>query len=167
MRTLPVILLGMLLLLSCSGHANRGESFADFDGQPRAISDYFSQDKWTIVMIWRHDCHVCNEEAAGYAFFHDGNEGARVLGLSMDGRANKDGAQAFIDNHDLPFENLIGEPRAVAAYFQEMSGKRFRGTPSFLVFAPGGRLMAAQGGAVPPDAISAFIDSQAAANAAQ
>ncbi len=160
LKTLPFIVLGALLLWMSSGHTRVSESFTDFDGQPRAVSDYLSPEKWTIVMIWRHNCHVCNEEAAGYAFFHDGNERAQVLGLSMDGQSDKDGAQAFIDNHDLSFTNLIGEPRAVASYFQGMTGQRFRGTPSFLVFAPGGRLMAAQVGAVPPDTIQAFIDSQ-------
>ncbi len=161
MKTLPFIVLGVLLMWTSGGHTNASGTFADFDGQPRAVSDYFSAQKWTIVMIWRHNCHVCNEEAAGYAFFHEGNERAQVLGLSMDGQSHKDGAQAFIDNHDLSFTNLIGEPSAVAGYFQGMTGQRFRGTPSFLVFAPGGRLMAAQGGAVPPDTIQAFIDSQA------
>lgn len=111
-------------------------------------------------MIWRHDCHVCNEEAAGYAFFHDGNERTQVLGLSMDGMMDKNGAEAFIDNHDLPFTNLLGEPGAVATYFQGMTGQRFRGTPSYLVFAPSGKLMAAQGGAVPPEVISEFIKSR-------
>ena len=160
MRYYSLIFFTTLLFSVSSGHANGDKSFTDFEGQPRALSEYFSKEKWTVVMIWRHDCHVCNEEAAGYAFFHDGNERTQVLGLSMDGMMDKNGAEAFIDNHDLPFTNLLGEPGAVATYFQGMTGQRFRGTPSYLVFAPSGKLMAAQGGAVPPEVISEFIKSR-------
>lgn len=34
----------------------------DFSGNNRNISDYIGKDKWTVVVVWAHDCSVCNNE---------------------------------------------------------------------------------------------------------
>jgi len=155
---LALLLLGLAGPLPAAGNA----LFTDFNGQARDIEDYTGQGKWLVVMIWMHDCHVCNQEVEGYAQFHeahkDGN--ATVLGLSLDGQANQAGAEDFIERHDLPFANLIGEPEVVVSKYQMLSGKQFRGTPTILLYDPQGALRAAQAGAVPVDAIEAFIAKQ-------
>jgi peroxiredoxin len=110
-------------------------------------------------MIWAADCPVCNTEAPSYARLHEANadQGIRVLGVSIDGEANKPAARAFIQAHDLPFPNLIGEPGMVGLYYAALTQEAFLGTPTIMVFDPDGNLAAAQAGAVSPDAIKHYI----------
>jgi hypothetical protein len=58
------------------------------------------------------------------------------------------------------FPNLLGEPGDVVRFFSNQTGQSFKGTPTFLIYAPGGGLKAVQAGPVPPEAIEAFIYDQ-------
>jgi alkyl hydroperoxide reductase subunit AhpC len=162
-KVIHALIVGVLFGLTAAVSASPGV-FKDFEGQPRSIDDYTGDGRWLMVMIWVHDCHVCNMEIEAYAQFHIEHQqnDANVLGLSMDGEANKADALAFIERHDVPFPSLIGELRDVAAHFQALTGTAFRGTPSILLYDPQGELRAAQGGAVPVTAIEAFIAQQPA-----
>lgn len=131
----------------------------DFNGNPRAISDYSGKGKWLVVMIWASDCHVCNQEAHAYVDFHfvHSDQDAQVLGISIDGQAKKAEAQKFIQRHKINFPNLVGEPAVVARLFSQLTGTYFAGTPAFLFYDPKGELRAQQLGAVPPELIEEFI----------
>ena len=153
-------LLASFFFAVSNSFAMEQKPFYDFDGNSKAVEDTFTPEKWTVLMIWRHDCHVCNQEATGYSFFHEDNQQVQVVGLSTDGMTKKEQAETFISTHDVSFNNIIGELGAVMRYYQIKTGARFIGTPSFMIFNPQGQLMAAQAGAIPPDAIGNFIDSQ-------
>jgi len=160
MRSLASTVLAILLgLAALPALAADDAIFTDFSGQPRSIESYTGDGKWLVVMVWAHDCGVCNQEAEGFAQFHaeHNDKDARVLGLTLDGVANKAKAEAFIARHDLPFPNLIGEPEAAMLKYMMLTGEAFRGTPSFLLYGPDGKLRAAQPGAVPVTSIEAFI----------
>lgn len=131
--------------------------FIDFEGNTKSIQDFNNPDKWTVLMIWAHNCHICNKEAQSYSFFHEGNESAQILGLSIDGLKQKKKAENFIVSHDLSFPNLLGEPEVVMSYYASLTSSRFIGTPTFMLFSPNGKLMAAQAGAVPPEVIDNYI----------
>lgn len=159
-----------VLLLSCAALGARAadDMFTDFAGQPRTIESYAGGGKWLVVMVWAHDCHVCNQEAEGYARFHLAHKDtdATVLGLSIDGQAHKADAEAFIARHRLPFPNLIGEGPTSKLYYMMLTRSQFLGTPSILVFDPAGDLVAAQAGAVPAEVIEDFMARQASAGKA-
>lgn len=152
------LLLGILFTAVSAAGANDGP-FTDFDGQPRTVESYAGNGKWLVVMIWAHDCHVCNMEVEGYAQFHDDHQdrNAAVLGISLDGKAKKADAEAFIERHDLPFPNLIGELTPTMLFFAAQTQSQFRGTPSILLYGPDGELRAAQAGAVPVASIERYI----------
>ena len=139
-------------LLSSATHAG---GLQDFSGTPQSLDDYSGDGRWLVVMIWASDCHICNNEAASYVRFHEQQRGGRatVLGISMDGPAGQADAEAFITRHRVSFPNLIGDPGEVAALYSELTGRRWIGTPSFLVYAPDGSLSAQQVGAVPVELI--------------
>jgi len=143
----------------------QAEGLQDFNGNPKAISDYSGKGKWLVVMIWASDCRVCNKEAHAYVDFHfvHADDDAQVLGISIDGQANKGEAQKFIERHKLNFPNLIGEPAAVADMFTQLTGAYFAGTPAFLFYDPKGELRAQQLGAVPTELIEDFIKQPATA----
>jgi len=128
------------------------------------LDDHGSDDKWLVVMIWAHDCEICEREVVDYQQFHLSHmqDDARVVGITIDGASRKNAALGFVNRHQLEFENLLGEPETVMSYYQLISGSRWIGTPSFLIFEPGGDLRAAQAGGVPVEIVENFITSNSA-----
>jgi thiol-disulfide isomerase/thioredoxin len=138
------------------------EGFSDFDGQPVSFADVLPADRWLVVMIWSYSCPVCAKEMQGQADLHERHRDGRlkVLGISLDGADAALEAWAFVEEREVGFSNLLGEPDDVARFFSNQTGQSFKGTPTFLIYAPGGALKATQAGAVPPEVIEAFIYDQ-------
>lgn len=159
------ILWVMLALALMVGPVSAASFLKGFDGTIHTLDEYTGQGKWAVVMIWASDCHACNAEAKEYVKFHKAHKDkdAFMLGISMDGREKKDEAVKFIDRHGVSFENLIEEPENVARMYTDLTGRPWVGTPTFLLFSPGGELKAAQVGAVPTNIIESFIASENAA----
>lgn len=153
-RVMAALVIGLLWLpLAQAG------GLTDMDGKPRDLKDYLGDGKWTVVMIWASDCHVCNSEAHQYVDFHTfhKDKDARVVGISLDGRAGKADAQQFIERHSINFPNLIGDPQQVASVYADATGESLQGTPSFVVYDPSGKVRAADAGAIPAEVIGEFI----------
>ena len=136
--------------------------FTDFEGEAVHYPDYVPKDRWLVVMIWSWTCPICASEMPGYAQLHDRHQDGQltVLGISLDGSAGVMEAWAFAEEHGVAFPNLLGEGDDVAKFFYQQTGQALRGTPTFLLYAPGGNLKAVQAGPVPPEGVEAFIKSQ-------
>lgn len=157
----------LFITLSMLGLFNNGYAAGplyDLQGKPSSIDNFAGKGKWLVVMFWASDCHVCNMEAHQYVDFHftHSDTDATVLGISLDGPANKVNAEGFIKKHKINFPNLIGEPEDVANLFSSLTGVAWRGTPTFLIYSPHGELLVQQIGAVPVELIENFMASQAA-----
>lgn len=109
----------------------------DFDGKTRQVSEFLGKGKWTVVTVWSADCPICKAEIFHMTFLHDEhkNKDITVLGLSIDGYANRKKARGFIDDQKLNFPNLIGEPDDASL----LSGTMFIGTPTYYFFTPEGK----------------------------
>lgn len=149
-----------LIYLLFAGTAGATTFLKDFDGKIHTLDEYTSQGKWTVVMFWASDCHVCNKEVHQYIEFHSQrkNRNAQVIGVSMDGPEKLKEAKSFKTRHNVNFPNLIGSPESVAKLYYDLTGSQFTGTPSFLVFSPEGELLAQQAGAVPAKLLDEFIE---------
>ena len=159
-KTIPHQLLAMILtfgLLSSAVFAD--DALRDMQGNITSLEQQKEADKWTVVMIWASDCHVCNQEANQYSAFHTehADKDAKIIGVSIDGQEGKADADEFIKRNEVIFPNLIGDIRTVADWYQGLTGEAFRGTPTFVVFGPDGEIQAAQPGAVPPSVIEKFM----------
>ncbi len=123
------------------------------------LDDHRREGQWLVVMIWAHDCEVCEREVGDYQDFHrrHADTDARVLGISLDGEQYRENARQFVDRHGLEYANLVGEPETVVGYYQVVTGSRWIGTPSFLIFDPDGELRAKQAGAVEVEIVENFI----------
>ncbi|MCI0507282.1 MAG: TlpA family protein disulfide reductase [Gammaproteobacteria bacterium] len=154
--------LGIVVMLVFAVTATAEERFDDFQGNQQSIADFAGKGKWLVVMLWASDCQVCNQEAHHYIKFHQDHrdKDAQMLGISLDGVANKSEAMDFLKRHNVPFSNLIGEPEKVASMYQELTGDSWVGTPSFMVYTPRGELLGAQAGAVPVSIIESFIERE-------
>ena len=150
-------LLGLLFAAPLVSAEIKG--FQDFNGASQKVENYLGKGKWTIVMMWASDCHICNREAHQYVDFHmiHSDTDATVLGVSLDGESRKKEAEKFIKKHSVDFPNLIAEPETVSRFYQELTGQYFAGTPTFLIYSPTGELKAAQAGAVPTTLIEDFM----------
>ncbi|MDH3634128.1 MAG: peroxiredoxin family protein [Gammaproteobacteria bacterium] len=128
-------------------------------GAFETIENHSQQGKWLIVMIWAHDCEICEREVDDYQRFHQkhADKNATVLGVTLDGAERQQAAVDFVTRHQLNFVNLIAEPEVVTAYYQITTGSQWIGTPSFLIFGPDGELKAKQAGAVETGVVEAFI----------
>lgn len=157
MPGLSQLLLASLLLFASA--ITQAGILTDFSGKSSSISDYTGNGKWLVVMFWGSDCHICGKEAPEYVSFHSKNKdgNAHVLGISIDGLANKAAAQGFVDEHQLNFPNLIGTGEDIAAMYYELTGEFWVGTPTFFIYDPKGELRAAQAGAVPAEILENFI----------
>lgn len=129
----------------------------DFTGRDRNVNEYIGKGKWTVVAFWAHDCPICRQEIHHMVFFHDAHrkKDATVLGVSVDGWANRKKAQLFIDNQALNFPNLIADPDAIARF----GAGTLVGTPTFYIYRPDGRLAGKNVGPLTQDDVEAFIKS--------
>ena len=152
-----------MFMVSATQTAYSAVGLTDLEGKRVHFSDYVPADQVAcgddLVLELPH---MRAQEMAGQAQLHDRHQGGRltVLGISMDGAEGIMEAWAFAEEHGARFPNLIGEGPDVAQFFHEQTGQSLQGTPTFLVYAPGGRLKAVQAGAVPPEGIEAFIADQ-------
>ncbi len=126
-----------------------------FDGKDHNVNEYVGQGKWTIVVVWSKDCPICRRDIYQMAFFYDAHrkKDATVLGLSIDGYANRAKAQGFIDDQALNFPNLIGDSDDPS----RLSGTMFIGTPTYYFFSPDGKFMTQRIGPVTQEQAEAVI----------
>lgn len=156
------VALGLFVLIGLGQTSFAEDGFTDFEGEAAQFSDYVHEDRWLVVMIWSWTCPICAKEMPGQARLHERHKDGRlaVLGISLDGPAAVMEAWGFAEERGVTFPNLIAEGEAVARFFYQQTGQPLRGTPTFLLYAPGGELKAVQAGPVPPEGIEAFIRSQ-------
>lgn len=156
-RSLAILLLAMFSIQPVAARA----PLQDFEGNPSSIDQFAGDGKWTVVMIWASDCEICNREAHQYERFHTehSDHDSRILGVSADGWDGRADARAFIERHQVTFPNLIGNPHEIAAWFTELTGAGWIGTPTFMIYDPQGELKAQQIGAVPVPLIEDYIRS--------
>lgn len=151
----------LILFFFLSSYASAGPLY-DFKGEQKRVEDYLGHGKWTVVMFWASDCHICHKKAPDYVAFQekhkDGN--IRMLGMVIDGKINKADAETFINEYKLNFPNLTGDPEDVAGFYQDNTGSYFVGTPTFMIYSPDGKVRAADAGAIPVSVIEEFIASQ-------
>ncbi len=158
-KSLPKYLSVVVSLLFVFPFLADAVEFGVFNGSPDALDAYVGKGQWVVVKIWAHDCNVCNEEAHEYVAFHNKHKAtdAVMLGISIDGKAKLEKARDFLRRHKIPYTSLLGEPEAVARFYQQKTGSPWIGTPTFIIYDPTGKLVAETAGAVPTTIVEQFI----------
>lgn len=127
----------------------------DLSGKDRRVSEYIGRGRWVIVTVWSADCPICQREMYHMTFLHEEHKDKdiQVLGLSIDGYAQRAKIRDFVDDQSLNFPTLIGEPGDAG----QLSGRPLLGTPTYFFFAPRGRFMTAHVGAMTQQQAEATI----------
>lgn len=163
MKVFLQIYLSLFLLISAPSlcASQTSTKVYDLDGKSVVLEQHIKGRDWTVLMFWASDCHVCNRESQAYVDFsnkHQG-KGIKVLGVSLDGVSSAADAKQFIQRNQINFPSLLMDARDAAHFYTVNTGENWIGTPTFMVYAPDGVLKAAQIGAVPPESIKKFIES--------
>jgi len=131
----------------------------DLDGHARNVNEFIGHDKWTVVVTWAHDCHICDREIDEMAVFHAAHHDkkALVLGVTLDGAENLKEARAFVTRHKLPFVNLITEPSQET--MMKFGAGKFVGTPTYYIYDPKGEIVGQNIGPLTRAEVEEFIAS--------
>ena len=126
------------------------------DGSPVALADY--RGHALLVNLWATWCHPCREETpylqSVYERYRD--EGLRVLGVSVDRRADRDLVVGFVEEFGVGYDIAL-DPDAVSRDLF-----RARGLPTSVVFNRDGTVAFSWVGPV-PDGDVTFLEGVEAA----
>lgn len=148
---LKICLFG-LMMLSTSAYA-----FTDLKGAGDSINNHIGNDKWTIVEIWASDCHACRMHMPEMVEFDGKLKNARILGITLDGQDGIEDAQDFLSEFDVKFPTIVTDAIEMNNWMEQSIGESLRGTPTFILFDPEGKLVAAQPGIVAVTSLEKFI----------
>ena len=164
---ISISVLAVSLLSATAAAAPPDLVIKNLHGNDVPVSQYVGKGKWTVVMLWAHNCPICNQEVQNMAFFHEDHKDkdATVLGVSVDGMALAAKAQGFVRNHSLDFPNLIIEPNQ--KQIMKFGGGSFVGTPTFYIYSPEGKLEAKHVGPISTDDLDSFLANRNQARLAE
>lgn len=152
------LLWSILLVLSYAASAAAPDlTLQDLSGKARNVNEYIGKGRWVIVTVWSADCPICQREMYHMTFLHDErkDKDVRVLGLSIDGLANRAKAQEFAEDQSLNFPNLLGNPGDAG----RLSGAPLAGTPTYYFFAPDGKFATLRVGALTQTQAERVLDA--------
>lgn len=150
----------MLMMLSTSTFA-----FTDMNGKKDSIANHIGKNnKWTILEVWESNCPACRMHMPDMVKFDGKLSNARILGVSLDGQEGIDAAETFIDEFDVKFPTLLTNFVEMNIWMQQSIGESLVGTPTFILFDPEGKLVAAQPGIVSTASLEKFILQNSAPN---
>lgn len=139
--------------------ASAGMELQELNGEVVDLDDYTGDGKWLLVMIWSTTCHICEEQKPSISKFHNKHKDtdAQVLGIAIDGMKNIDAIKANVESQKTSFPSLVGELVVVASSYQGMTQESLRGTPTYLLFNPKGKLVGNNPGPMRIDALEQFM----------
>jgi len=149
--------------LGLSTAARAENELVTMDGQQTSLMDHVIDQKWNLVMMWSVTCGICARETPAMSQLYDDEKDGNitVLGVSIDGEAATPQVAQWMNRYDMRFPNFVGELITVASNFKALTKEDFRGTPTFILFDPTGKLTAVQPGPLKPEALRRFIAKQA------
>lgn len=123
------------------------------------LNDFVGDGRWTLVMFWSTDCIPCEEQKPMLEEFHRDHvdTDASVVGIALDGIDQLDGIEVLMKRHEPSYPNLVVFTDVFYRQFKELTGKDFRVTPTYLLYAPDGSLAGARAGPLERETIEAIV----------
>jgi thiol-disulfide isomerase/thioredoxin len=155
----PLFVLFITTLLTMLLLSTNAQAFTDLEGKPDSINNHIGKDKWTIVEVWSSDCQACRMHMPEMVEFDGKLKNARLLGVTLDGQAGIEDAEDFLLEYGVKFPTIVTNPIEMSIWMEQSIGESLRGTPTFILFDPEGKLVAAQPGIVAVTSLEKFITS--------
>ena len=153
----PLSLLLTLSLFAMMILSTSAQAFTDLNGKEDSINNHIGKDKWTIVEVWVSDCHMCRMHMPEMVEFDGKLKNARILGVTVDGQRGIEDAEDFLAEFDVKFPTIVTNVVEMNIWMEQSIGEPLRGTPTFILFDPEGKLVAAQPGIVAVASLEKFI----------
>lgn len=153
-------LIAALLLFSLGTASSAGmELQSAEDGTQVTLDDLTGQGKWTLVMIWATNCHICHIQKPEISAFHDKHKdlNAHVVGIALDGVDQVEAVNNYIRENEVSFPSYVGNVAIIASHYFGMTEENLRGTPTYLLFNPEGELLGNNPGQLSVEAIESFM----------
>lgn len=141
-----------LLLFNSSAFA-----FTDMNGKKDSIENHIGKNKWTILEVWQSNCPACRMHMPDMVKFDGKLQNARIVGVTLDGQDGIDAAETFVDEFGVKFPTIVTNFIEMNIWMQQSIGESLMGTPTFILFDPEGKLVAAQPGVVSTLSLEKFI----------
>jgi len=157
-RLVLAISLSLSLALT-GGLASAMELQSVESGEEVKLEDLTGNGKWTLVMIWATQCHVCHIQKPDISAFHDKHKDtdAEVIGIALDGVEGLGAVKDYIAENKPSFPSYVGNNAIIASHYFGMTEESLRGTPTYLLFNPEGELLGNNPGYLKVPAIEKFI----------
>ncbi len=149
-----------LAIVLGAGTANAGMEVQSVkDGEVVDLDNMIGQGKWTLVMLWATNCHICHEQKPKISAFHNEHKDsdAHVVGIALDGIERVDAVNAYLDKNKPSFPNYVGNIAIIASHYMALTEESLRGTPTYLLFNPEGELLGNNPGPLSVEAIEKFM----------
>jgi thiol-disulfide isomerase/thioredoxin len=113
-------------------------------------------------MFWSTDCIPCEEQKPMIESFHQQHHkmDARVVGIALDGMENYAGIRELVDHHNPSYPNLVVFTDVFHRQYKELTGKGFRATPTYLLFAPDGELTGSRTGKIERSMLESIVSQK-------
>jgi len=129
------------------------------DGKPTKVESLHRSDMWTLVMLWSLDCAACEQQKPMIDKFHKEHRhsNAQVIGIATDGDAHTHTVRSFVSDQPYTYENYLALTSAFENEYRQESGATFIGTPTYLLYAPGGKLVGTHTGLLQRKQLEAIV----------
>lgn len=134
-------------------------AMSDIYGNPSELNTHVGKGKWLVVKVWRSDCGIC------MSTMHETNSArytipnTEIVGVSLDGDARV--ANRALSRVRVGFKNLVSNAREFNHYIKRSTRRNIVGYPTYMIYAPNGKLKAMQTGDVKPSELRRYISRQA------
>jgi len=155
------ILLAFALLTSCvTVHASFGDiQLQSLSNTDASLNQVVNNGKYTLVMIWSTDCAACEEQKPMIQAFHKdySDTTANVIGIANDGISLLDEIRELIEKNEPTYPNYVASPETFFSEFEIATGKKFRATPTYIMFTPEGDILGVAVGQITRDKLDQIV----------
>lgn len=135
-------------------------AMSDIYGNPSELNHHLGKGKWLVVKVWRSDCGICmstmrETNSAQYII-----PNTEIIGVSLDGDARI--AHRALRSQRVNFKNFVSNTHEFNRYIKRSTRRNIVGYPTYMIYAPNGKLKAMQTGDVKPSELRRYISRQTA-----
>jgi len=154
------ILLVLTLLAPFALYANVNDiQLQSLASKQISLNEVVNDGKYTLVMIWSTDCVACEEQKPMIQTFHtDYNETkANVVGIANDGMQLLDKINKLIRKNSPTYPNFVASPKTFFSEFEIATGRKFRATPTYIMFGPDGDILGVAVGKISRESLDKMV----------
>jgi len=153
--------LSLLVTFGIASASSPDISLQSLEYKSISLNESVNDGKYTLVMIWSTDCAACEmQKPMIQSFFSDYSDNtATVVGIANDGMGKLDEISDLIDKNEPTYPNFIASPKTFFSEFEIATGKKFRATPTYIMYDPEGKVMGVAVGPITRDKLDQIVSN--------